>query len=169
MRTDDDNLYLGQFGSYLSNFLQRWKGTIEEGDVFLTNGAIFCTLSIALGADHARCLRSLLHRWRYISSQRHAYHSSCLLQGKKSRVDGQSRPFHRVYQVLFCAVAKVVLMLVCIILASEVKYQGRSLSIHVPSLRTAFRSLSANCTNAGSLMRLYKRHVRHCVVSLVHT
>lgn len=33
--------YPGQFGSYLSNFLERWKGTIEDGDVFLTNGTIF--------------------------------------------------------------------------------------------------------------------------------
>ncbi|KAJ7237290.1 Hydantoinase/oxoprolinase-domain-containing protein [Mycena haematopus] len=34
---DDGKMVIGQFGSYIQHFLEIWKGTIEEGDVFLTN------------------------------------------------------------------------------------------------------------------------------------
>ncbi|KAF4535029.1 Hydantoinase/oxoprolinase [Lasiodiplodia theobromae] len=30
-------MLVGQFGSFITQFLQNWKGTIEEGDVFVTN------------------------------------------------------------------------------------------------------------------------------------
>ncbi|KAF7327797.1 putative hydantoin utilization protein [Mycena kentingensis (nom. inval.)] len=30
-------MIVGQFGSFIGQFLERWKGTIEEGDVFLVN------------------------------------------------------------------------------------------------------------------------------------
>ncbi|KAF7316916.1 putative hydantoin utilization protein [Mycena chlorophos] len=30
-------MLVGQFGSFLAQFLERWKGTIEEDDIFLTN------------------------------------------------------------------------------------------------------------------------------------
>lgn len=32
-------MLVGQFGSFIPDFLQVWKGTIEEGDVFVTNDA----------------------------------------------------------------------------------------------------------------------------------
>ncbi|KAJ7770468.1 Hydantoinase/oxoprolinase-domain-containing protein [Mycena metata] len=34
---NDGKMVVGQFGSYIQHFLKIWKGTIEEGDVFLTN------------------------------------------------------------------------------------------------------------------------------------
>ncbi|KAJ7336259.1 Hydantoinase/oxoprolinase-domain-containing protein [Mycena albidolilacea] len=34
---NDGKMVVGQFGSYIQHFLKVWKGTIEEGDVFLTN------------------------------------------------------------------------------------------------------------------------------------
>ncbi|KAJ7243203.1 Hydantoinase/oxoprolinase-domain-containing protein, partial [Mycena haematopus] len=34
---NDGKMVIGQFGSYIQHFLEIWKGTIEEGDVFLTN------------------------------------------------------------------------------------------------------------------------------------
>ncbi|KAF7349308.1 hypothetical protein MSAN_01720300 [Mycena sanguinolenta] len=34
---NDGKMVIGQFGSYIQHFLRIWKGTIEEGDVFLTN------------------------------------------------------------------------------------------------------------------------------------
>ncbi|KAF8189804.1 Hydantoinase/oxoprolinase-domain-containing protein [Mycena galopus ATCC 62051] len=34
---NDGKMVVGQFGSYIQHFLRIWKGTIEEGDVFLTN------------------------------------------------------------------------------------------------------------------------------------
>lgn len=30
-------MLVGQFGSFITQFLKNWKGTIEEGDVFVTN------------------------------------------------------------------------------------------------------------------------------------
>jgi 5-oxoprolinase (ATP-hydrolysing) len=30
-------MLVGQFGSFITQFLNMWKGTIEEGDVFVTN------------------------------------------------------------------------------------------------------------------------------------
>lgn len=33
----DGKMIVGQFGSFISQFLDAWKGTIEEGDVFVTN------------------------------------------------------------------------------------------------------------------------------------
>ncbi|KAF7350406.1 hypothetical protein MVEN_01345400 [Mycena venus] len=34
---NDGKMVVGQFGSYIQHFLKIWTGTIEEGDVFLTN------------------------------------------------------------------------------------------------------------------------------------
>ncbi|KAF7323952.1 hypothetical protein MKEN_00616700 [Mycena kentingensis (nom. inval.)] len=34
---NDGKMVVGQFGSYIQHFLKIWKGTIEEGDVFITN------------------------------------------------------------------------------------------------------------------------------------
>lgn len=33
----EGQMLVGQFGSFITQFLQSWKGTIEEGDVFVTN------------------------------------------------------------------------------------------------------------------------------------
>lgn len=33
----EGQMLVGQFGSFVPSFLQRWTGTIEEGDVFMTN------------------------------------------------------------------------------------------------------------------------------------
>lgn len=33
----EGRMLVGQFGSFITQFLQAWKGTIEEGDVFITN------------------------------------------------------------------------------------------------------------------------------------
>ncbi|KAL4948746.1 Hydantoinase/oxoprolinase-domain-containing protein [Aspergillus filifer] len=35
--TADGKMLVGQFGSFITQFLRAWKGTIEEGDVFITN------------------------------------------------------------------------------------------------------------------------------------
>jgi 5-oxoprolinase (ATP-hydrolysing) len=35
--TADGKMLVGQFGSFITQFLGVWKGTIEEGDVFITN------------------------------------------------------------------------------------------------------------------------------------
>lgn len=35
--TPDGKMLVGQFGSFIGQFLEAWKGTIEEGDVFVTN------------------------------------------------------------------------------------------------------------------------------------
>ncbi|KAL4886393.1 Hydantoinase B/oxoprolinase-domain-containing protein [Aspergillus karnatakaensis] len=35
--TPDGKMLVGQFGSFITQFLRVWKGTIEEGDVFITN------------------------------------------------------------------------------------------------------------------------------------
>ncbi|KAJ7274998.1 Hydantoinase/oxoprolinase-domain-containing protein [Mycena rebaudengoi] len=34
---NDGKMVVGQFGSYIQHFLKIWKGSIEEGDVFITN------------------------------------------------------------------------------------------------------------------------------------
>ncbi|KAJ6631083.1 Hydantoinase/oxoprolinase-domain-containing protein [Mycena sp. CBHHK59/15] len=34
---NDGKMVVGQFGSYIQHFLKIWNGTIEEGDVFITN------------------------------------------------------------------------------------------------------------------------------------
>ncbi|KAJ7207148.1 Hydantoinase/oxoprolinase-domain-containing protein [Mycena pura] len=34
---NDGKMVVGQFGSYIQHFLKIWKGTIEEGDVYITN------------------------------------------------------------------------------------------------------------------------------------
>ncbi|KAJ7487787.1 Hydantoinase/oxoprolinase-domain-containing protein [Mycena latifolia] len=34
---NDGKMVVGQFGSYIQHFLRIWKGTIEEGDCFITN------------------------------------------------------------------------------------------------------------------------------------
>ena len=33
----EGKMLVGQFGSFIGQFLDSWKGTIEEGDVFVTN------------------------------------------------------------------------------------------------------------------------------------
>ncbi|KAB8073069.1 Hydantoinase/oxoprolinase-domain-containing protein [Aspergillus leporis] len=35
--TADGKMLVGQFGSFITQFLEVWKGTIDEGDVFITN------------------------------------------------------------------------------------------------------------------------------------
>ncbi|KAL4873666.1 hypothetical protein BDV12DRAFT_192109 [Aspergillus spectabilis] len=35
--TPNGKMLVGQFGSFITQFLRVWKGTIEEGDVFITN------------------------------------------------------------------------------------------------------------------------------------
>ena len=35
--TAEGKMLVGQFGSFIPDFLKVWKGTIEEGDVFVTN------------------------------------------------------------------------------------------------------------------------------------
>ncbi|KAL4899531.1 hypothetical protein BDW74DRAFT_189018 [Aspergillus multicolor] len=35
--TAEGKMLVGQFGSFITQFLRAWKGTIEEGDVFITN------------------------------------------------------------------------------------------------------------------------------------
>lgn len=37
--TAEGQMLVGQFGSFIPDFLRVWKGTIEEGDVFITNDA----------------------------------------------------------------------------------------------------------------------------------
>lgn len=34
---NEGKMVVGQFGSFIGQFLDQWKGTIEEGDVFITN------------------------------------------------------------------------------------------------------------------------------------
>ncbi|KAF5863323.1 hypothetical protein ETB97_010323 [Aspergillus alliaceus] len=35
--TADGKMLVGQFGSFITQFLEAWKGTVNEGDVFITN------------------------------------------------------------------------------------------------------------------------------------
>lgn len=35
----DGKMLVGQFGSFIPDFLKVWKGTVEEGDAFITNDA----------------------------------------------------------------------------------------------------------------------------------
>lgn len=84
----------GQFGSYLSNFLERWKGTIEDGDVFLTNGIRLVLRIHLLLTDET--YRPVLHRRRHFSSERFARDPSRVLQGQEGRLDGKPGPLYRV-------------------------------------------------------------------------
>ena len=34
---NEGKMVVGQFGSFIRQFLSRWTGTIEKGDVFMTN------------------------------------------------------------------------------------------------------------------------------------
>jgi len=52
-------MLVGQFGSFITQFLAFWKGTIEEGDVFITND----TYQISGAVTHLNDVIVLLPIW----------------------------------------------------------------------------------------------------------
>jgi len=46
------SMVVGQFGSFIDGFLDSYDGTIEEGDIFLTNDPYKCDGAISHTADH---------------------------------------------------------------------------------------------------------------------
>ena len=47
----DGKMVVGQFGSFICGFMQGYDGTIEEGDVFLTNDPYSCNGAISHAND----------------------------------------------------------------------------------------------------------------------
>ncbi|HEY9513866.1 MAG TPA: hydantoinase B/oxoprolinase family protein, partial [Rhodanobacter sp.] len=43
----DGRMLVGQFGSFIAGFLQAYDGTVEEGDVFLTNDPYMCNGAVS--------------------------------------------------------------------------------------------------------------------------
>lgn len=63
---NDGKMVVGQFGSFIHGFIQGYEGTIEEGDVFLTNDPYSCNGAVSHLNDWLT-LMPIFHQGRVVS------------------------------------------------------------------------------------------------------